>query len=463
MENRFDTVLEADYLVIGAGAMGLAFTDVLMTESDASVVIVDRQGQPGGHWNHAYPFVRLHQPSNFYGVNSLPLGSDTIDTTGLNKGLYELACKSEICAYFEQVMKGFLLSGRVRYFPLCELREEGRICSLVSDAQYTVTAGKVVDATYMNVQVPSTREPSYAIAGGVTCIPPNGLASAAGAWDHYVVVGGGKTAVDSCLYLLGHGLNPDRITWIKPRDSWMLDRARVQSGDMFETSIRPYTLDQVRTAAESVSAEDLLSRAAEAGLLLRIDEEVEPTMYRCATITRAELAELRRIRNVVRQGRVQRVEPGEVVLDAGSVNVPPDAVYVDCTADGLERRPVQAVFDGDRITLQSVRTCQQVFSAAFIAHVEVAKQEEQEKNEICTPVPHPDTHLDYIRTLLADLVNGARWQADPALQTWLRTSRLDGFNSDAPSAAADAAFEEAFMPLAMEAATKLQAYLTGNI
>jgi cation diffusion facilitator CzcD-associated flavoprotein CzcO len=59
---------KTDYLVIGAGAMGMAFTDVLMTESEATVTIVDRYHQPGGHWNVAYPFVRLHQPSSAYGV-----------------------------------------------------------------------------------------------------------------------------------------------------------------------------------------------------------------------------------------------------------------------------------------------------------------------------------------------------------------------------------------------------------
>ena len=43
--------LEADYLVIGSGAMGMAFTDTLMTETEATVVMVDRHHQPGGHWN----------------------------------------------------------------------------------------------------------------------------------------------------------------------------------------------------------------------------------------------------------------------------------------------------------------------------------------------------------------------------------------------------------------------------
>ena len=57
--------LEADYLVIGSGAMGMAFSDSLLTETGASLIIVDKHHQPGGHWNDAYPFVRLHQPSAF--------------------------------------------------------------------------------------------------------------------------------------------------------------------------------------------------------------------------------------------------------------------------------------------------------------------------------------------------------------------------------------------------------------
>jgi cation diffusion facilitator CzcD-associated flavoprotein CzcO len=71
--------IETDYLVIGAGAVAMAFVDTLLSESDAQVVIVDRNHRPGGHWNHAYSFVGLHQPSAFYGVNSRELGSGTKD------------------------------------------------------------------------------------------------------------------------------------------------------------------------------------------------------------------------------------------------------------------------------------------------------------------------------------------------------------------------------------------------
>ena len=52
------SLIETDYLVIGAGAIGMAFVDTLLTDSDAQIVMVDRHHRPGGHWNESYPFVR---------------------------------------------------------------------------------------------------------------------------------------------------------------------------------------------------------------------------------------------------------------------------------------------------------------------------------------------------------------------------------------------------------------------
>ena len=52
-------VIEADYLVIGAGGMGMAFVDEILTHSDATVVMVDKNFRPGGHWNYVYPFLSL--------------------------------------------------------------------------------------------------------------------------------------------------------------------------------------------------------------------------------------------------------------------------------------------------------------------------------------------------------------------------------------------------------------------
>jgi cation diffusion facilitator CzcD-associated flavoprotein CzcO len=101
METRMnERNLQADYVIVGAGAVGMAMADTLVAETSASVILADRRDRPGGHWNDAYPFVRLHSPSITYGVNSLPLGNGRIDEAGLNRGLHELAGGSEICAYF---------------------------------------------------------------------------------------------------------------------------------------------------------------------------------------------------------------------------------------------------------------------------------------------------------------------------------------------------------------------------
>ena len=87
----------------------MAFTDTMITETEARVVMVDRGHQPGGHWTTAYPFVRLHQPSSYDGVNSRALGNNTTDQVGWNQGFSELATAGEVCAYFDAVMQQQLL------------------------------------------------------------------------------------------------------------------------------------------------------------------------------------------------------------------------------------------------------------------------------------------------------------------------------------------------------------------
>jgi glycine/D-amino acid oxidase-like deaminating enzyme len=160
-------VLETDYLVIGAGATGMAFIDTLLDQSGHDVILLDRRHAPGGHWLDAYPFVRLHQPSAIYGVESTPLGTDRIDTSGPNVGYYERAGAAEICAYYERVLHERMLpTGRVRFLPLHEHQgQDGvahRAVSRLTGRRRRIHVRRaLVDARYLEAAFrPVARRPS---------------------------------------------------------------------------------------------------------------------------------------------------------------------------------------------------------------------------------------------------------------------------------------------------------------
>ena len=114
-------LLEADYLVVGAGATGMAFTDALIDHNpEARVALVDRRHSVGGHWLDAYPFVQLHQSSAFYGVPSTLLGGGQLQQHGPEAGLQERASQAEITVYYARAMDRMRETGRVDFFPNSE-------------------------------------------------------------------------------------------------------------------------------------------------------------------------------------------------------------------------------------------------------------------------------------------------------------------------------------------------------
>ena len=148
-------------------------------------------------------------------------------------------------------------------------------------------------------------------------------------------------------------------------------------------------------------------------------------MYRCAIVSQGELEQLRLITDVVRMGHVIALEPGRIVLDDGTIDVDPSALYVDCTGDGIGTREATPVFAADRITLQSVRTCQPTFSAAVTARIEAMDVDDATRNDYCWPVPHPTKPLDWITMTIEFNHNQLRWFDDPELMSWLNGARLN--------------------------------------
>jgi len=444
--------LTTDYLVIGAGASGMAFADTLLAETDAHITIIDRHAKPGGHWNDAYSFVTLHQPSSFYGVNSSELSSRSKDTHGVNKGLYSLASGTEVSSYYERVMNQTLLpSGRVSYHPMCDYRGDGRFVSILSGAETQVTVRKkTVDSTYFGPTVPSTHTPKFKVAADAWMVSPNALAQlwrAPRASDskagrerpkNFTIIGAGKTAMDVGVWLLNAGAAPETISWVMPRDSWLVNRLQTQPGlDFFDEAIGGQA-DQMEAMAKATSITDLFERLEACEAMLRIHTDQTPTMFHYATISKAEVESLRRITNVIRKGRVQAIEANALVMDGGRVELPPHTLCIDCTASAVEKRPapLQPVFEGNKILLQMVRIPMPSFSAALIAYVEAhygndagdeGAASDAKKNQLCGAVPFPDSLVGYVASTLGNMRNQFVWSQDKTLRTWTRNSRLDGY------------------------------------
>lgn len=418
--------LSTDYLVVGSGAAGMAFTDALIAASNADVIMVDRRHAPGGHWNDAYPFVRLHQPSAYYGVNSMPLGHDTIDAGGVNHGMYERASAAEICAYFDRVMQKQLLpSGRVRYFPMCDYDGGRRFVSRVSGEQYDVKVRKaVVDATYLEPSIPATFAPPFEVDSGSTCVAVNDLSKNASRADGYVIVGAGKTAMDACLWLLQAGVAPEDICWIKPRDAWLINRAYAQCGELVGALIEGIAR-QMEAAASAASVDDLFERLNASEQLLRVDDAVAPTMFRGPTVSEAELSELRRVKNVVRLGKVRRIDGRTIVLEQGSIPNTPGRLHVHCAAAGLNPAPAVPIFAEGCITLQPIRVGLIPFNAAVVGFVEATRDDLAAKNRLCPPNRLPNVPLDWIRGTITATNADYQWSREPDIAAWLEQARLN--------------------------------------
>lgn len=421
--------LSADYLVIGSGAVSMAFVDTMLDETDATFIIVDRHHMPGGHWNDAYPFVRLHQPSAFYGVASTDLGSNHVDTSGSNKGFYELASGQEVAAYFETLMRTrFLPSGRVQYFPMCDYTGEHAFRSLLSDATYKVdVTRRVVDGTFFNTSVPSTHERKYAVDEDAVCVAPNDLPRLAADFDHYVILGGGKTAMDANVWLLDNGALPEKMTWVCPRASWMINRAVTQPGKDYFPKAGAAIIRQFDAMTEATSVDDLFLRLEKAGNMIRLDPDIMPTMFHYATLSQGEAEQLRRIDNVIRGERIARLANGKMHMQSGAVvDVPARTLFVDCTATAVifNDETTKPVFEPGLITLQAVFAPLVTYSAAIIAHAEACLEDDDKKNMLCKPVELADTPAEWIRSTVGNLMNQNAWSQVPEMKAWVNKCRL---------------------------------------
>jgi NAD(P)-binding Rossmann-like domain len=423
-------VLHTDYLVVGGGASGLAFADTLVAEvENVEVTVIDRRGAVGGHWLNAYPFVRLHTPSAYYGVNSLALGHDRIDRVGENAGYYERATGDEVCEHFAEAASQITRTGRVRILTRHEHLGRGSEGEQVRDLDtgeiHDVSVRRrLVDARYLEGSIPATHTAPFDVALGTRVVPVNDLPAASPTASSYVILGSGKTAADACIWLLDNDVEPDRIRWVRPRDAWFYDRRHFQPLEQVGAIMEGVSLD-AEAGAGAANIGGLFEQLEASGRLVRIDPSCPATMFRGTMLSSVELDALRQVRDVVRLGRVRRIEADRIVLASGETSTSPETLHVDCTALGLTDAPATPIFEPGRIVLQQVRHLSPCFNAALVAFVEAHRDDDAEKNRLCRPNPYPSSIEDWPRMVSRTWKTEGRWLSEPDLSAWVADSRLN--------------------------------------
>ena len=316
------------------------------------VTLIDRRHRAAGHWLDSYPFVRLHLASSLYGVASQLLGGNQIQADGPEAGLPVRASAAEVDAYYQHVLAGLTASGKVSFHPNCEYLGDGRFVSRVSGQRYEVSANcRVVDARYLSPDIPACTPAPFAVHDGTKVVTVNDLVRIGEAPSQFVIAGSGKTATDACVWLLGNGVDPEAICWVRPRDPWMVNRELFRPDPAIFLGM---SADLMEAAANAATVDQLFLELEAAGIMFRIDPSVPPTMARAPTLGRWELDMLRSIDNVVRRGHIRAVAQGSLHCADGDVSIASDAVVVHCAASGLKCPPLVPVWNEKAITVQLV-------------------------------------------------------------------------------------------------------------
>jgi hypothetical protein len=195
----------------------------------------------------------------------------------------------------------------------------------------------------------------------------------------------------------------------------MLNRALIQPDPAIYQGM---VADLVTAASRAESLPGLFLALEDAGIMLRIDRSVEPTMAKAPTLGTWELDLLRSIEHVVRLGHIVSAERGRLELERGSVDIADDAVIVHCAADGLKNPPRIPVWGPDAITVQPVRAGFPCFGAAVTGYVEATRDSDEEKNRLCPPSCFGNSLADWARMNVLGMRATQSYMSEPDIKDW---------------------------------------------
>jgi hypothetical protein len=176
--------------------------------------------------------------------------------------------------------------------------------------------------------------------------------------------------------------------------------------------------DTLAAAALATSPDDLFLRLEEAGVMLRVDRSVTPTMAKTPTLAGWELDRLRSIEDVVRLGHILRAERGRLICVEGERGLHPDALIVHCAAPGLKYPPLIPIWRSEAITVQPIRAGFPCFGAALAGYVEATRKDDAEKNRLCPPTPLPNTTSDWCMMQVLGSRAVKAFSSEPDIKAW---------------------------------------------
>ena len=141
-------------------------------------------------------------------------------------------------------------------------------------------------------------------------------------------------------------------------------------------------------------------------------------MAKTPTLGTWELDLLRTIEHVVRLGHIKHVTAREIVLDDGSVPLPPGSLVVHCAASGLRYPPLVPLWEPDKIRLQTIRAGFPCFCAALAGYVEATRDDDRERNRLCPPNTLPDSPANWARMQVRGTVAARTYGAEPDIAAW---------------------------------------------
>jgi hypothetical protein len=391
---------ECDYLVIGGGATGMAFSDSLLnntSEPNLRVIVVDKHEAPGGQWHDSYDFVQLHQPSKGYGVETKMIG------TGDASKDHHRATRSELLQYYSDVRSDleskhdFVFLGGTT-LDLAQLydgnasREDYTVTNDSTGVSRTIRVRKrLVDARNLEPDLPVSTPPKFAFSPeSVSVLPVNDLvgntsgeSEESAEKKHFVVVGGGKTGMDAVTHLLNekHVL-PENLLWVVPNHAWITARENIgncidllyTAAELHDDAITGSDDDDEKKEADATGATaagigpDFFQRGfiewEKQGHIYRLDPSVVPTKFKDATLSLEELNLLQTtVPSMVRAGRIAKItDEGSMVFQDGSTMELPfpvaDTLFLHCAAGAFhcsksDRSP-PPIFENRRIVVQDI-------------------------------------------------------------------------------------------------------------